>query len=154
MAEGVFRSLSHSSPYISAIDSAGTGAYHTLEPPDYRTMATLKKHGITDYDHGARKITPEDFQSYDYIFAMDAYNFRDLLRMQQRLDSRKESAAEKSKATVEMFGKYGGRRKDEQVIDPYYGEDDGFDQVYEQAVRFSQGFLQHLEGKYANLKDS
>ena len=149
MAEGVFRSLSKSSPYVSEIDSAGTGAYHTLEPPDYRTMATLKKNSITDYDHGARKVTAEDFHTFDYIFAMDSYNLRDLLRLQQRIDRTKEDA-QKSKATVEMFGKYGGRSKNEQVIDPYYGEDSGFDEVYEQAVRFSEGFLKHLEGRSTN----
>ncbi|KAL9617284.1 MAG: hypothetical protein Q9160_007911 [Pyrenula sp. 1 TL-2023] len=144
MAEGVFRKLSKDSPSISHVDSAGTGAYHTMEPPDYRTMATLKKNGITDYDHGARKIAAEDFNKFDYIFAMDSYNLRDLMRMQQRID-RGKPAGEKTTARVELFGKYGGRTKEEQVEDPYYGGDTGFDDVYEQVVRFSHGFLQSLD---------
>lgn len=145
MAEAVFRAVSKDSAKIGDVDSAGTGAYHTLEPPDYRTMATLKKNGITDYDHGARKIAAEDFHAFNYIFAMDAYNLRDLLRIQQRID-RGKSASERSAAKVELFGKYGGRSKDEQVEDPYYGGDRGFDDVYEQVARFSEGFLQSLEG--------
>lgn len=144
MAEGVFRSLSKESAKIGNIDSAGTGAYHTLEPPDYRTMTTLKKNDITDYDHGARKIAAEDFNEFHYIFAMDAYNLRDLLRMQQRID-RGKPPNEKTTAKVELFGRYGGRAKDEQVEDPYYGGDRGFDDVYEQVVRFSEGFLLSLE---------
>ncbi|KAH8423394.1 tyrosine protein phosphatase LTP1 [Aspergillus melleus] len=79
MAEGVFRNVASSHPLINEIDSAGTGAYHVLEPPDSRTMSTLRKHGITDYQHAARKVTKEDFLNFDYLLAMDKYNLRDLL---------------------------------------------------------------------------
>ena len=72
MAEGVFRSLAKSNSRIGTIDSVGTGAYHILHPPDNRTMETLRKHKITDYDHGARKVTEEDMREFDYIFAMDS----------------------------------------------------------------------------------
>jgi low molecular weight phosphotyrosine protein phosphatase len=138
MAEGVFRSLAGSHPRIATIDSAGTGAYHILEPPDYRTMDTLRKHGIRDYDHSARKIRAEDFRDCDYILAMDNSNLRDLQRVQQRLNA----AGEKTKAKVMLFGEFGGKPKAEQVGDPYYGGDDGFEEVYEQVTRFSKGFLQ------------
>jgi low molecular weight phosphotyrosine protein phosphatase len=83
MAEAVFRSVS--APYctslIGNIDSSGTGAYHALDPPDYRTLSTLRDHGITDYDHSARMITKEDFRTFDFVIAMDKYNLRDLLRL-------------------------------------------------------------------------
>ncbi|KAA8647168.1 hypothetical protein EYZ11_003873 [Aspergillus tanneri] len=79
MAEGVFRNLASSHPLINEIDSAGTGAYHALEPPDSRTLSTLRKHGITNYNHAARKITKEDFLTFDYLLAMDKHNLRDLL---------------------------------------------------------------------------
>lgn len=59
MAEGVFRSLTSKGPYkalISHVDSAGTGAYHTGDSPDSRTLSTLEDYGITDYMHAARKV--------------------------------------------------------------------------------------------------
>lgn len=143
MAEGVFRFLAGSHPGIGTIDSAGTGAYNTREPPDYRTMDTLRKHGIRDYDHGARKIQAEDFRSFDYILAMDASNLRDLQRAQQRVNS----GSVKSKAKVMLFGEFSGNSKAEQVGDPYYGEDDGFEEVYEQVSRFSKLFLQEVVDK-------
>lgn len=143
MAEGVFRSLAGSHSRIGTIDSAGTGAYHTLEPPDYRTMDTLRKHGIRDYDHGARKIQAEDFRNFDYILAMDASNLRDLQRAQQRVNS----AGEKSKAKIMLFGEFSGKLRAEQVGDPYYGEDDGFEEVYEQVSRFSKRFLHEVLDK-------
>jgi low molecular weight phosphotyrosine protein phosphatase len=143
MAEGVFRSLAASNPRVATIDSAGIGAYHTLEPPDYRTMDTLRKHGICDYDHRARKIQTEDFRSFDYILAMDTSNLRDLQRAEQRVNS----AGEKSKAKVMLFGEFSAKSKAEQVGDPYYGEDDGFEEVYEQVSRLSKRFLKEVVDK-------
>jgi len=143
MAEGVFRTLTKSNPRIGEVDSAGTGAYHTLNPPDDRTLETLRKHGITDYDHGARQVRPGDFEDFDYIFAMDAYNFSDL----QRLRRRAESKGKTSKAQVMMFGDFGGKKKGEEVVDPYYGADRGFEEVYEQVTRFSKKFLEEVVDK-------
>ena len=140
MAEGVFRSLTRNDSRVGNIDSAGTGAYHTLEPPDCRTVETLRKHGISDYDHGARKVENSDFDAFDYIFAMDGHNLRDLQRTQRRL----ESKGKKTSARVMLFGTYGGSSKPEEVVEPYYGADDGFGEVYEQVGRFSRNFLKDV----------
>lgn len=143
MAEGVFRSLTASDDRIGTIDSAGTGAYHTLEPPDPRTTATLRKKGITDYDHGARQVDEADFATFDYIFAMDRSNLRDLERVKRRLE-KKDGAV---KSQVMLYGKFSGRRGDEEVVDPYYGRDNGFDTVYEQVNRFATNFLKEIVDK-------
>lgn len=141
MAEGVFRSVAKNNPHVGEIDSCGTGAYHTLDPPDSRTMATLRKNGINDYDHGARQVTKEDFSDFDYIFAMDQWNLRDLQKLQRRV----ESKGSKSKAQIMLFGEYSGKSRAEEVEDPYYGADNGFDTVYEQVNRFSTNFLKSLD---------
>src|ERR1700760_2358262 len=102
MAEGVFRHLTEhpSHPLISSVDSAGTGAYHVGSSPDSRTMRTLKANGITGYRHSARKVTAEDFETFDWIFAMDEENLEDLKDMRQRA-MRKRS---KNGATNEQKG--------------------------------------------------
>ena len=141
MAEGVFRSVAKGNTHVGDVDSCGTGAYHSLDPPDYRTMATLKKNGITEYDHGARQVTKEDFNDFDYMLAMDAWNLRDLQKMRRRV----ESKGQKTKAQVMLFGEFSGKGKAEEVVDPYYGADNGFDTVYEQVKRFSTNFLKSLE---------
>ncbi|KAI0151524.1 phosphotyrosine protein phosphatase I superfamily [Pestalotiopsis sp. NC0098] len=138
MAEGVFRSLIKESPYnemIGNVDSCGTGAYHAGDDPDDRTMSTLKKHGITDYVHAARKVHSSDFEKFDYIFAMDRSNLSDLLR------SKKSAGA---KAKVMLFGEYSGSGKAEVVQDPYYGGQQGFETAYTQCLRFSKNFLNEL----------
>lgn len=140
MAEGVFRSLAKSHPHVGEIDSAGTGAYHILDPPDYRTMTTLRRHGITDYEHGARQVDSQDFHTFDYILAMDAHNLRDLQRLRRRV----ESKGQNPKAKVMLFGEFSGKGTPEEVVDPYYGADNGFEVVFEQVTRFSKNLLDHI----------
>lgn len=113
MAEGVFRSIAKDNPRIGTIDSCGTGAYHTLDPPDHRTMATLRKNNITDYDHGARQVKNSDFSNFDYVFAMDSSNLRNLRSLQKRV----EGKGTKTTAKVMLFGEYGGKGKVEEVGD-------------------------------------
>ncbi len=146
MAEGVFQHLTkpaggHQHPLINRIDSAGTGGYHIGSDPDPRTMSTLADNGITEYEHRARKLSLRDFNSFDYILAMDRENL-------ENIDALRKLALEKGLAgkvgTIKLFGDYGGQ-PGEEVIDPYYGARDGFDIAYEQMVRFTKGFLQSLE---------
>ncbi|KAJ5918214.1 Protein-tyrosine phosphatase low molecular weight mammalian, partial [Penicillium verhagenii] len=173
MAEGVFRNVAESHPAIGEIDSAGTGAYHTLEPPDSRTMSTLRRHNITNYSHAARKVSKDDFLKFDYLLAMDKSNLRDLLdvrdsvitSLQRKANAKsgakltpaaidaalKENGVDTQVAEVRLFGDFGpgGKLHDrvgggEVVQDPYYGGANGFEEVYHQVVRFSQGFLDHV----------
>ncbi|KAI9925577.1 hypothetical protein ASPWEDRAFT_157165 [Aspergillus wentii DTO 134E9] len=154
MAEGVFRNMASSHPLIAEIDSAGTGAYHALEPPDSRTMSTLRRHNIKNYEHAARKITQEDFRTFDYIFAMDQYNLRDLLSVRASVVKK---FGEDQVADVRLFGDYGAGGKlhervggGEVVQDPYYGGANGFEEVYQQVTRFSKGFLDFLKNQGAS----
>lgn len=149
MAEGVFRHLTRSNPSIGTLDSCGTsGYYHADEPPDPRTMAVLREHGITDYEHRARSLQSADFTRFDYILVMDRYNLRDVEKLQQRTTGGGGDGAQKV-AQVMLFGDYGGC-KGEEVIDPYYGADDGFTTAYNQMVRFTKGFLQQVLGPDAH----
>lgn len=174
MAEGVFRNIANGKSIIGEIDSAGTGAYHSLEPPDSRTMSTLRRHGITNYNHAARKVTKEDFLNFDYLLAMDEYNLSDLLDTRKSVvtslskKSEPKSLAKNTRsatenairdqgsdaqvAQVRLFGDFGPGGKlhsrvggGEVVQDPYYGGSNGFEEVYKQVTRFSQGFLDYVE---------
>lgn len=173
MAEGVFRNAVSNESIIGDIDSAGTGAYHSLEPLDDRTMSTLKQHGIRGYNHAARKVTKEDFLNFDYLLAMDISNLRDLQRTRESVvtslnkKSEPRSFAKNTRsatenfirsngagtkvAQVQLFGDFGPGGKLQQagrgevVQDPYYGGSNGFEEVYKQVTRFSQNFLDYLK---------
>ncbi|KAJ5377427.1 low molecular weight phosphotyrosine protein phosphatase [Penicillium cataractarum] len=176
MAEGVFRNVADAHPIIAEIDSAGTGAYHCGEGPDSRTMSTLRRHGITNYKHAARKVTKDDFLNFDYLLAMDKSNLSDLLDVREsviaslRRKASPKSAAKNTRAAseaaigaqgvdariaeVRLFGDFGKGGKlharvggGEVVEDPYYGGANGFEEVYQQVVRFSEGFIDYLESQ-------
>ncbi|KAJ4157514.1 Low molecular weight phosphotyrosine protein phosphatase [Fusarium solani] len=139
MAEGIFQNLAKQPEVggrIGRIDSCGTAAYHSGEPPDDRTMATLEANGITDYDHLARRFHPSDFNKFDYIFAMDRSNLSDLHRLQKNNPD--------SKAKVMLFGEFSGTKRPEIVNDPYYGGNEGFSKAFEQCSRFSKNFLKEI----------
>lgn len=146
MAEAVFtarlRKKDSSKLRVAAVDSAGTSGYNIGNDPDERTMSVLADNGIVDYSHGARGITSSDFTRFDYIVAMDKSNLRDLQALRQRVAGK---ASGEKLGQVVLFGDYGSR-KGEQVIDPWYGDRDGFETAYEQVVRFSDGFLDTLLG--------
>jgi len=64
---------------------------------------------------------------------MDQDNLRDLQRMQQRVEG---------PAKVMLFGEFAGHgNRPEEVGDPYYGAQDGFEVAYEQCMCFSKHFL-------------
>src|SRR5690349_9868133 len=82
MAEALFRHLVAQAGLSDRIvaDSAGTGAWHTGEPPHHGTRRVLRERGI-DYSHRARVIAPDDFTHFDYIVALDSENLADLRAM-------------------------------------------------------------------------
>lgn len=95
------------------VDSAGTAAYHVGELADARTRALLNGRGIA-YQGCARRIADVDFETFDYILAMDTSNLRAL---RARCPERHQHKIRK------MLDPLGGG----DVQDPYYGGDDGFE---------------------------
>ena len=77
------------------------------------------------------KIDTSDFRKFDYIFAMDRNNLRDLQRKKPH----------GGKAKLIMFGEFGGGERVEEINDPYYGGKEDFEVAYEQCVRCSKNFL-------------
>ncbi|KAH0542318.1 hypothetical protein FGG08_003255 [Glutinoglossum americanum] len=145
MAEAYFHFLVQTHPSLSArisqLDSAGTTDYHSGSSPDPRTLSALRSKGIESYKHTARQIAANDFVDFDYILAMDNSNLRDLQRMQKRALERNPTLKqpERKLGQVRLFGE--GRGGDEQVGDPYYGGDEGFEECFAQIERFALGFV-------------
>ncbi|KAK1809955.1 Low molecular weight phosphotyrosine protein phosphatase [Friedmanniomyces endolithicus] len=149
MAEGAFRHLTHFStpqqhPLIAHIDSCGTGAYHAGDLSDTRTMSVLKDNGITDYRHQARKVTIEDFREYDYVIGMDEENVEDLRDLVKRAAKRGALSGDEA-GRVHLYREFGGKTKEEEIGDPYYGGRGGFEIAYEQVTRFGKALLRHIE---------
>jgi protein-tyrosine phosphatase len=116
-------------------DSAGTGDWHVGSPPDRRARAAAKRRGI-EIAGRARHVTGKDFDSFDYVIAMDRSNRTDLLRL---------APDDAGKAKVELFRNYDpDSPRDADVPDPYYGEGDGFERVLDICEAACRGLLQHI----------
>ncbi|EJD55418.1 phosphotyrosine protein phosphatase [Auricularia subglabra TFB-10046 SS5] len=133
LAEAVLAHIAKERGVDVEVDSCGTAGYHIGEEPDERTVATCKKHGVR-VDHLARQIDRSDFKAFDYILASDQSNLTNLERIKPK----------DGKAVVRLFGSY---EDGKEIRDPYYGGIRGFEQCYEQCVRYSHALLDEIEGK-------
>ncbi len=117
------------------VDSAGTGAWHQGEAPDPRSAEVAKRNGI-ELRGRARRVRAEDFHDFDYIFAMDRSNLRDLRYLESESDG---------EAALALFREFDPHRDgDLEVPDPYYGGPDGFDLMFEMVDRTCAAFVEHL----------
>lgn len=134
-AEGVFRHHATEAGLIERlhIDSAGTHAYHTGEPPDHRAVTAAERRGMSMQGIRARRVSGEDFEVFDLILAMDRDN-------ESRL---KEEAPEEHHGKIRLFLEYADVGETE-VPDPYYGGAAGFERVLDLVEEASRGLLRTL----------
>lgn len=105
------------------IDSAGTHAYHVGEQSDPRSRSTASAKGIDMEFIRARKISVLDYDEFNYILAMD----------QDNLDLINYYAPENYTADVRLFLEFANQASttnEQQVPDPYYGGEAGFENVF------------------------
>ena len=119
MAEGIMRSKL-SEDFI--VDSAGTGGWHAGELPDKRSIATAKNRGLDITNQRARQFKKSDFDSFDHIFVMDNSNYKDVLAL---------APNEEAKSKVKLILNEIFPNENVDVPDPYYGGQDGFENVFD-----------------------
>ncbi len=119
LAEGILKSKLNLKDYI--IDSAGMGNYHVGELPDKRSIQVANENKIDITYQRARQFTPEDFDNYDLIYAMDNLNYTELMKM---------SKTEEHKAKVKIILNEVFPDENIDVPDPYYDSIYAFRNVY------------------------
>lgn len=102
------------------IDSAGTGDWHVGRPPDPRAQETARRHGLDISGYRARQVVAEDFHRFGHIFALDQQNLKDLRRIEPS----------RHIAEVGLLMDLVPGRKGTAVIDPYYGDEEDFEQAW------------------------
>lgn len=132
--------------HLIEVDSAGTSSYHVGEKPHKFTRKAAEEHNI-EIHHIARQFTTRDFDEFDYIFAMDHYNYEDILRMAKTQEHRKK---------VKLFREFDPAVLNENYIpdvpDPYYGDYSGFQEVQKIILRTAENLLSYLIQQELNLK--
>lgn len=139
-AEGVFRELvaREGLSDVIATDSAGTHSYHVGNPPDKRATEVAKSRGVDLSDLRARKAVASDFETFDYILAMDKDNHDDLAYLcPPGLDHK-----------LHMFLSFAPHMNERDVPDPYYGGPAGFEYVLDLVDAASEGLLEHIRANH------
>lgn len=121
------------------IDSAGTGAYHAGERADSRARQVATQRGL-ELDSIARQFEPSDFDRFDYVIAMDEDNMRNLLRIAP------DGAAKGKVALLRSFDR--NSPPGAGVPDPYYGGDEGFDEVFDIVEAACSGLLDEIRHRH------
>ncbi|MDP2243639.1 low molecular weight protein-tyrosine-phosphatase [Pseudomonas sp.] len=118
------------------VDSAGTGDWHVGKPPDSRTRQAALLRGYDLSVLRGRQVCASDFSRFDLILAMDNSNLQHLRRM------RPGNAG----AELDLFLRRYALALDE-VPDPYYGGEEGFEQVLDLIEQACDGLLREVRGR-------
>jgi protein-tyrosine phosphatase len=132
-AEGVFRALADAEGLGEAIeaDSAGTHGYHVGDAPDTRAQAAAARRGIDLSGQRSRLFGAGDFETFDYVLAMDRMNYRTLSIV----------CPAHARGRLSLFLDFAPSLGLDEVPDPYYGADDGFEEVLDIVEAASRGLL-------------
>jgi len=119
LAEGILQSKINANEVF--VDSAGTAAYHVGNLPDERSIDVTRKYGINITNQRARKFTVRDFDTFDFIYAMDDSNYQNILML---------ARSENDESKVQTILNETHPNQNLNVPDPYYGGNQGFENVY------------------------
>lgn len=136
-AEAVFKKLVEEKGLKDKfeIDSAGTGSWHVGEQADRRMQGHAQKRGY-NLTSISRRIDPHvDFDYFDLVIGMDDYNIYDL-----------KSIAKKGEdiAKIKKMTDFAKGYNYEEVPDPYYGGEEGFELVLDLLEDSCGGLLEEL----------
>lgn len=119
------------------IDSAGTHGYHVGEPPDPRASKAAANRGYDLSRLRARRVNDLDFKHFDCILAMDREN----LSLLQR------ACPAEYRHKLGLFLEYAANYDEEEVPDPYYGGEDGFERVLDLVEDATRGLIAAMRSK-------
>ncbi len=118
------------------VDSAGTGSWHIGKKADSRMRIAAERRDINILSK-ARQINSKDFDEFNYILAMDDSNFKNIQDLKNRTASTGFAAIKKIQDFRSVFN-------DQEVPDPYFGGDEGFDYVLDILEDSVKGFLESI----------
>lgn len=136
MADGLLRKKVADAGLEVTVDSAGTADYHVGEAPDSRMCATAASFGYPIDALRARQFVLADFDRFDRIYAMDASNFANILRL-----ARHETDASKVQLILNEI--YPDQHQE--VPDPYYGGEKGFIKVFNLLDSATDAIVQSIQ---------
>lgn len=137
-AEAVFNGVieKHGLTDKFKVDSAGTSGWHIGEKADQRMQSHAIKRGY-NLTSISRQINPEtDFKHFDLLIGMDNQNIEDLKSF---------TSNEKELKKIHKMTDFSKNYSYNEVPDPYYGGEDGFELVLDLLEDACEGLLEKLK---------
>ena len=103
------------------VDSAGTGSWHVGNLPDQRMRTTALSRGI-ELTSRARQIEENDLYEFDHILVMDKDNLN-------AVKSLIKDDMHTINSKIKLILSYSQKSQLDEVPDPYYGGQNGFEKV-------------------------
>ena len=117
------------------VDSAGTGSWHIGKKADSRMRIAAERRDINILSR-ARQITSNDFEEFNYILAMDDSNFRNIQDLKNKTST--------EFASIKKIQNFRSVFNEQEVPDPYFGGNEGFDHVLDILEDSVSGFLESI----------
>lgn len=136
-AEAVMKRFSEEFGVDVEVDSAGTHDYHIGKRADKRMLAAAEARGYELTSRG-RQVTKDDLtqDKFDLVLAMDQENYTML-----------QTLADSPNTHIRIFSDYLDDNWPNDVPDPYYGGEEGFDEVLDMLEEGCPLILQTLMGE-------
>ncbi len=134
IAEGILQHKIDTENLSMSVDSAGTSNYHIDETPDPRAIEVARKNGIDISNLQGRQFVEADYDNFDLIFVMDYSNYENVIQL-ARNDTDKEK--------VQMILNQIYPNENQSVPDPYFGGEEGFDDVFNMLNASISNFIKH-----------
>jgi protein-tyrosine phosphatase len=134
LAEGI---LCNKGKHLSIeVDSAGTAAYHIGKTPDIRSIEIANKYAIDLNQQRARQFSRADFDEFDIIYAMDINNYAHLISL---------ASSETERNKIRMILNEINPNAYQSVPDPYYGGENGFQDIYNMIEKACNKIIKDIE---------
>jgi protein-tyrosine phosphatase len=126
------------------VESAGVRAARRAEPPDARALAALQRRGYTWQRRlSSRALTAADFERFDLLVAMDG----DVLAAMH------EQALSTQRHKLKRLLDYAPGLEGQDVPDPYWGGQGGFEHVLDLCEAAAPGVLAAAESCLESTSD-
>lgn len=136
IAEGVMKHSCGLEQLDWEIDSAGTESYHIGQAPHEHSQRVCLENGIDISKQRARKFTHADIAKFDKIYALASDVYEEIKDI---------SGHYFNPDKVELFLKELYPDENRSVVDPYYGNLDGYYDVFDEINEGCKAIIQHYK---------
>ncbi len=138
LAEGILQHKANENKKDWIVESAGTNGFHNGEAPHPLSQKVAKANGVDISKQISRKFVEADFELYDKIYVMAA----DVMD-----DVKKIAGIKFDKSKIDYFMNELNPNKNEEVPDPWYGNEDGYVKVYNLINETCDAILKNYNGR-------